>query len=185
MQANSSKSVRSTKMNEYSSRSHTIAMLEVVQRYPNGVEKKGRLNLVDLAGSEKVLKSGSTGESLEEAKKINLSLSCLGNVIHALTSNSEHVPYRNSKLTRLLQESLGGNYKTYLIATCSPHSSSAEETISTLKFATRVKTIKNKCKINVVNSTASLRLLVDVQKEEIADLADVVKSLFEIYERLQ
>jgi kinesin family protein 5 len=78
-------------------------MLEIVQRYSSGLEKKGRLNLVDLAGSEKVSKSGSVGESLEEAKKINLSLSCLGNVIHALTSNNEHIPYRESKLTRLLQ----------------------------------------------------------------------------------
>ena len=82
----------------------------------------GKINLIDLAGSEKLSKSGSVGESLEEAKKINLSLSCLGNVIHALTSNSDHIPYRDSKLTRILQESLGGNYKTSLIVTCSPHS---------------------------------------------------------------
>lgn len=168
-------------MNEYSSRSHTIVMLEVVQRYPNGLQKKGRLNLVDLAGSEKVSKSGSVGESLQEAKKINLSLSCLGNVIHALTSNNEHIPYRESKLTRLLQESLGGNYKTYLVATCSPHSSNLEETLSTLKFASRVKTIKNSCKINVVNSTASFKLLVGVQKQEIADLTELVKKLYSIY----
>ena len=104
-----------------------------------------------MAGSEKVSKSGSVGETLEEAKKINLSLSQLGNVIHALTGkNSDaHVPYRDSKLTRILQESLNGNYKTYIITTCSPHSASKEETISTLKFATRAKTIKLKFKMNI------------------------------------
>ena len=81
-------------------------------------------------------KSGVEGESLEEAKKINLSLSCLGHVIHALTTaNSPHIPYRDSKLTRILQESLGGNFKTTLITTCSPHSMYRDETISTLKFA--------------------------------------------------
>lgn len=77
-------------------------MLEIKQRYPNDTEKKGKLNLVDLAGSEKVGKTGAMGEILEEAKKINLSLSCLGNVIHSLTTNSDHIPYRDSKLTRIL-----------------------------------------------------------------------------------
>jgi len=77
-------------------------MLEIISKLPNGNEKIGKMNLIDLAGSEKLSKSGSVGESLEEAKKINLSLSCLGNVIHALTSNSEHIPYRDSKLTRIL-----------------------------------------------------------------------------------
>ena len=77
-------------------------MLEIKQKLPNETEKKGKLNLVDLAGSEKVGKTGAQGEILEEAKKINLSLSCLGNVIHALTTNNEHIPYRNSKLTRIL-----------------------------------------------------------------------------------
>lgn len=85
-----------------SSRSHTLFILEVNQKLPNDSEKRGILNLVDLAGSEKINHSGVTGQNLEEAKKINLSLSALGNVIHALTLNSEHIPYRDSKLTRLL-----------------------------------------------------------------------------------
>ncbi|EGR27712.1 kinesin motor domain protein [Ichthyophthirius multifiliis] len=144
--------VSATRINQYSSRSHTIFMLEIKQRYPNDTEKKGKLNLVDLAGSEKVGKTGAVGDILEEAKKINLSLSCLGNVIHSLTSNSDHIPYRDSKLTRILQESLGGNFKTSLIVTCSSHSSSLEETLSTLKFATRAKFIKNHFKMNIKNS---------------------------------
>ena len=77
-------------------------MLEIKQRFPNDSEKIGKLNLVDLAGSEKVSKSGAMGVLLEEAKKINLSLSCLGNVINGLTTYNEHIPYRDSKLTRIL-----------------------------------------------------------------------------------
>jgi kinesin family protein 5 len=126
-----------------------VFTVSICQKLSNGAEKIGKLNLIDLAGSEKVSKSGAEGENLEEAKKINLSLSCLGNVIHALTNNSEHIPYRDSKLTRILQESLGGNYKTSIIVTCSPHSSSQEETISSLKFATRAKTIKTHFKMNI------------------------------------
>ena len=128
--------VSETKLNSYSSRSHSILIFEVTQNLNNAnFSKKGTLNLVDLAGSEKISKTGAVGETLEEAKKINLSLSALGNVIHALTSNAEHIPYRDSKLTRILQESLGGNYKTSLIVTCSPHSYHFEETTSSLKFA--------------------------------------------------
>ena len=98
-------------------------------------EKRGKLNLVDLAGSEKIKRTGVTGKNLEEAKKINMSLSSLGNVINSLCKGKEHIPYRDSKITRLLQESLGGNYKTSLIVACSPHPNNFEDTISTLKFA--------------------------------------------------
>ena len=101
------------------------------------------------------------GETLEEAKKINLSLSALGNVIHALTSNSEHIPYRDSKLTRILQESLGGNYyKTSLIVACSPHSYNVDETVSSLQFAQRAKTIKNKVKVNIKYTYEELQQMV-------------------------
>ncbi len=103
--------VSETKLNSYSSRSHSILIFEVTQNLNNpNFYKKGTLNLIDLAGSEKILKT--EGETLEEAKKINLSLSALGNVIHALTSNANHISYRDNKLTRILQESLCGNFKT-------------------------------------------------------------------------
>ena len=109
----------------------------------------GKLNLVDLAGSEKQKKTGTSGLRLKEATKINLSLSALMNVITALVDGrSSHVPYRDSKLTRLLQDSLGGNVKTCMIANVSPSHLSAEETLSTLRYADRAKRIKNMPKVN-------------------------------------
>ena len=112
--------------------------------------KIGKLNIVDLAGSEKVRQTGATGQRLEESKKINFSLSALGNVISALTDSHgrQHVPYRDSKLTRILEDSLGGNCKTTMIAMISPSMDSYAESLSTLKFANRAKNIKNTAKIN-------------------------------------
>ena len=112
--------------------------------------KIGKLNLVDLAGSERVRLSGATGIRLEESKQINKSLASLGNVIAALTDTKprSHIPYRDSKLTRLLEDSLGGNCKTTMMAMISPAFESIGETISTLKFANRAKNIKNEAKVN-------------------------------------
>ena len=153
--------VAETRSNAVSSRSHSIFILQLTQKYPNESEKRGKLNLVDLAGSEKVGKTGATGQTLEEAKKINSSLSSIGNVIHALVFKTSHVPYRDSKLTRILQESLGGNYKTSLVVTCSTHSAHMEETISTLRFAQRTRAIKNVVKINVKQSPAQMQAVID------------------------
>ena len=174
--------VSETKLNHVSSRSHSILIFEVTQNVVNeNFSKSGKLNLVDLAGSEKISKTGAVGETLEEAKKINLSLSALGNVIHALTSGAEHIPYRDSKLTRILQESLGGNFKTSLIVTCSPHSYHLEETTSSLQFASRVKRIKNKVKINVQLTYEELQKIIrqlrhklDLSQKEIERLRALV-----------
>lgn len=142
-------------MNKDSSRSHSIftvyiEMSEEVEGVPDETcFKAGKLNLVDLAGSERQSKTHATGDRLKEANKINLSLSALGNVISALVDGkSAHIPYRNSKLTRLLQDSLGGNTKTVMIAAISPADYNFEETLSTLRYAARAKNIKNKPKIN-------------------------------------
>jgi hypothetical protein len=147
------RSVGATLMNERSSRSHSIFTItvEASETGPDGQDhiRVGKLNLVDLAGSERQSKTGATGDRLKEATKINLSLSALGNVISALVDGkSSHIPYRDSKLTRLLQDSLGGNSKTLMIATVSPASYNYEETLSTLRYANRAKNIKNKPKIN-------------------------------------
>merc|ERR1711931_185319 len=136
--------------------------------------RAGKLNLVDLAGSERQAKTGATGERLREATKINLSLSALGNVISALVDGkSKHIPYRDSKLTRLLQDSLGGNTKTLMVACVSPADNNYDETLSTLRYANRAKNIKNKPKINEDPKDALLRQY----QEEIAKLkGDLMKK---------
>ena len=109
----------------------------------------GKLNMVDLAGSERVSKTGSKGDRFKEMTKINLSLSTLCHVISALTSKSAtHTPYRDSALTRLLQDSLGGNTKTLMISSISPCSESYQETLSTIRYASRAKKIKNRPRVN-------------------------------------
>lgn len=145
--------VGETAMNKDSSRSHSIftIYIETSEQGPTGdtTFKVGKMNLVDLAGSERQSKTQATGERLKEANQINLSLSALGNVISALVSGkSKHVPYRTSKLTRLLQDSLGGNTKTIMIAALSPADYNFEETLSTLRYASRAKNIQNKPTVN-------------------------------------
>ncbi|EAS01503.2 kinesin motor catalytic domain protein (macronuclear) [Tetrahymena thermophila SB210] len=158
-----------TKMNDVSSRSHAVFIIIVEQMTFNGDEasqaskqiRVGKLNLVDLAGSERVRVTGATGKRLEECKKINQSLSCLGNVISALTdskSPKSHIPYRDSKLTRLLEDSLGGNCKTTMMAMISPALEAFSESLSSLKFANRAKNIKNQPIVNEdVDQRALLR----------------------------
>ena len=143
-----------TKMNDVSSRSHAVFIIILEQMIQGQSQKQiriGKLNLVDLAGSERVRVTGATGKRLEECKKINQSLSALGNVIAALTDPRQtrnHIPYRDSKLTRLLEDSLGGNCKTTMMAMISPAYDSFAESLSTLKFATRAKKVKNEATIN-------------------------------------
>lgn len=132
-----------------------------------------------MAGSEKISKTGAQGQTLEEAKKINQSLSSLGNVINALTDDKKkgHIPYRDSKLTRLLQESLGGNAKTTLIITCSPSIFNEAETISTLRFGQRAKSVKNTPKINREYTVAELNLLLEKAEQTIAELKKRIAQL--------
>ncbi|KAL3657397.1 hypothetical protein V7S43_017716 [Phytophthora oleae] len=164
------RAVAATGMNEGSSRSHSVFMVTLFQRnLENQATKAGKLYLVDLAGSEMVRKTGATGRQLEEAKTINKSLSALGMVINALTdSNITHVPYRDSKLTRVLQESLGGNSRTNLIINVSPSSFNASETISTLRFGMRAKSIKNKAVVNEQRSVAEYEALLSAAEKKIA-----------------
>lgn len=147
--ADKSRSVAHTDMSERSSRSHSLVTLVVEQSFEDGMVITGKLVMVDLAGSEKVHKSRASGGALVEARGINKSLSALGNCIQALTEPSRgHVPYRDSKLTHLLKDSLGGNTKTSLLVACSPHWSNYEETVSSLRFATRAKELKIVAKVN-------------------------------------
>jgi kinesin family protein 11 len=152
--------VAATKCNDLSSRSHTVFTITVYMKRisEDGLEymSAGKLNLVDLAGSENIQRSGAENKRAAEAGLINKSLLTLGRVINALVDRSSHIPYRESKLTRLLQDSLGGRTKTCIIATVSPAKSNLEETISTLDYAFRAKNIRNKPQVNQLLSKKTL-----------------------------
>ena len=163
--------VGETRMNKKSSRSHSVFMLNLSQSQNNGETKvNSKLVLVDLAGSEKVRKTGATGLILKQAQATNKSLTTLGIVIKSLNDNSPHIPYRDSKLTRILSDSLGGNSKTALIITCSPSWYNVDETLSTLRFGNRVKNIKNKPKQNVEKSIAEYKRLLSEANRKIKEL---------------
>ena len=173
------RAVGATKMNAGSSRSHSILTItietsETIQPTAGAVTdtgapmedkvvyKVGKLHLVDLAGSERQKKTEATGSRLDEAKSINWSLTVLGNVIKALIDkNAKHVPYRDSKLTRLLQDSLGGNTKTVMIANVGPAASNWEETMATLRYADRAKQIQNKPNVNADAKDTMLKEMQD------------------------
>ncbi|KAL9062561.1 MAG: hypothetical protein Q9157_008815, partial [Trypethelium eluteriae] len=163
--------VAATKCNDLSSRSHTVFTITVYMKRTADTGEEfisaGKLNLVDLAGSENIQRSGAENKRAAEAGLINKSLLTLGRVINALVDKSSHIPYRESKLTRLLQDSLGGRTKTCIIATLSPAKSNLEETISTLDYAFRAKNIRNKPQ---VNSTVSKKTLLKEFTAEIEKL---------------
>jgi len=149
-------------MNARSSRSHSIFCIIVENSTLDDKNEQhirtGKLNLVDLAGSERLAKTGATGKQALEGIKINLSLTVLGNVISALVNEkAKHVPYRDSKLTKLLMDSLGGNAKTVMIANIGPADYNFDETVNTLRYANRAKNIKNAPKINEDPKDAMIR----------------------------
>ena len=142
-QAGPNRSVRGTSMNEHSSRSHCLLMVNVVKKNVlKGTSTTGKLVLIDLAGSERLKKSEAKGQGMKEAQAINKSLAALGNVINALQNKSSHVPYRDSKLTFLLQNSLGGSCKCLMFCQVSPASDNYQETSCSLQFASRVRATK-------------------------------------------
>ncbi|XP_044063364.1 kinesin-like protein KIF13A isoform X10 [Siniperca chuatsi] len=172
-EGNKSRTVAATNMNEESSRSHAVFSIIVTQtlydlQSGNSGEKVSKLSLVDLAGSERVSKTGAAGERLKEGSNINKSLTTLGCVISALADQSagkgkaKFVPYRDSVLTWLLKDNLGGNSKTAMIATVSPAADNYEETLSTLRYADRAKRIVNHA---VVNEDPNARIIRELREE--------------------
>ena len=183
---NKNRHIGQTSMNDQSSRSHSLftVYLEIEEKGDdgNGRIKSGKLNLVDLAGSERVGKTNATGQTFDEGKKINLSLTALGSVIDALSSNRKHIPYKDSKLTRLLADSLGGNTKTVMFANISPASYNYDETLGTLRYASRAKLIKNAPKVNEDPKDALLRQYeqeIKALKEKLANGGDIPDGIGE------
>ncbi|XP_076020795.1 putative LOC110439812 homolog [Genypterus blacodes] len=164
-QACANRHISATRMNVESSRSHLIVGIKVESKnLTNGSVSSGKLSLVDLAGSERAAKTGAKDHQLKEANSINKSLSALGDVISALSSELPHVPYRNSKLTQVMQDSLGGNAKTLMIVNVSPSECNIDETLTSLIYATRVKAITNTAQRNL-------------DSKEIAQLKEVILKL--------
>ncbi len=177
-EGSNNRTVSATNMNKGSSRSHSLFVVTIFQRNTiTGSSKTGRIYFVDLAGSEKMSKTGiESGKGLKEAQNINKSLMTLGMVINSLTEGAKHIPYRDSKLTRVLQESLGGNSMTNLVITVSPNFLNQSETLSTLRFGQRAKLIKNKVVANTQQSVKELMIKLKKAEERISMLEKIIQD---------
>ena len=173
--AHLNRSVATTSMNAHSSRSHMVLSLHCTSKnlQTNDVTVSN-MHLIDLAGSERLSRSQATGDTLVETQHINKSLSALGDVVHALQSKSKHIPFRNSQLTYLLKDSLGGNAKVLMMCQVSPTQASARETVCTLNFAKRAAAVKLGSGKGTVVSGSDERA-----KRELAGAAAKVKALEE------
>ena len=192
---NSCRATASTDLNEHSSRSHMVLTVEVKSGLAGQQANKGTLYLVDLAGSERVRKSNVEGEQLKEAGFINKSLSALGNVMEALDRKSSHVPYRDSKLTYLLQDSLGGNSRTMMVVTVCPMDTAFDESVHALQFATRVRRIQlgaaqrnvtsRNLEETVKSLTAEMKMLTKAKNKSETQLNSLKRDNTRIQDKLQ
>ncbi|GKT32882.1 Kinesin like protein [Aduncisulcus paluster] len=167
-----------TDMNARSSRSHTVFSITILQRdRRSGEVVRGTLYVLDLAGSERVKKSGSIGQRFKEATEINKSLSSLGHVIMAINRRDKHIPYRDSKLTRMLQDTFGGNSFTTVLCNVNPMPTHYEESLSTLQFANRCRNVTNQPRVNFVPVSAEVtEVQVQAMQEEIAELKSTLQK---------
>ncbi|CAD8079987.1 unnamed protein product [Paramecium primaurelia] len=170
------RAIGATQFNSRSSRSHVIFSIELLVEWKDKSQRTSKIQFIDLAGSERLAKTVAKGQMLEETKKINQSLHCLGHCIMALSSrkNNKHVPYRDSKLTLLLKECLGGNSNTSFICAVSAAQEHEEKTIQTLKFAQRAKLILNKVKINIKLSYEQIEKQMTMLKQELSMMEKIL-----------
>eukprot|EP00933_Yihiella_yeosuensis_P052495 TRINITY_DN50589_c0_g1_i1.p1 TRINITY_DN50589_c0_g1~~TRINITY_DN50589_c0_g1_i1.p1 ORF type:complete len:683 (+),score=109.26 TRINITY_DN50589_c0_g1_i1:39-2087(+) len=159
-----------TKMNRHSSRSHAVFIVTVTNSLDKARQKFAQLYLVDLAGSERVGKTGVEGTQLQEAKNINKSLLALGQVIWALAHKQKHIPYRDSKLTQLLRNCLGGNARTAIMIAASPHIDNAGESLSALRFGARASLVENSAHENVAEDASTLKKMLEKARQDLNDL---------------
>ena len=177
-QGSRNRATAATNSNKESSRSHALLVVTIMkQMKKSGKKRTAQLYMVDLCGSEKVAKTGAEQQRLKEAQNINKSLLSLGNVIAALAEKSKYIPYRDSKLTRLLQNCFGGNSYTSLILCCSSNSYNSTESLSTLRFGDRANLVHNKPKINQTESTVELKRMLGEANYKVHNLQKVVKDL--------
>ena len=165
-----SRRVGATEMNKQSSRSHAIFTITICKCSESEGILRGKINFVDLAGSERLDKTKATGSRAQEGISINKSLSTLSKVIEALVTHQSHIPYRESSLTRLLKDSLGGNAKTVMIACVSPADTNCSETVNTLRWADQARKIQNKPTVNVDPTTSEILKL----KQRIIELEEII-----------
>eukprot|EP00927_Polykrikos_kofoidii_P082743 TRINITY_DN8306_c0_g1_i1.p1 TRINITY_DN8306_c0_g1~~TRINITY_DN8306_c0_g1_i1.p1 ORF type:complete len:726 (-),score=72.44 TRINITY_DN8306_c0_g1_i1:123-2300(-) len=170
---NKNRHVAETKMNRHSSRSHAAFIVTVV----NSSGRFAQLYLVDLAGSERVMKTDVRGKQLDEAKDINKSLLALGQVIWALAHKQKHVNYRDSKLTLMLRNCLGGNARTAIVVACSPHETNANETLSSMRFGARASLIENVARMNIAEDPKELKRLLEQARSDLNDLRGHCRQL--------
>lgn len=192
---NANRATAATDMNEHSSRSHMVLIVDVTSGVDESQSNKGTLYLVDLAGSERVRKSHVEGEHLKETGFINKSLSALGNVMEALDRKAAHVPYRDSKLTYMLQDSLGGNSRTMMVVTICPTDNSHDESVHALQFATRVRRIQigaaqrnvtsKNLEETVKSLTAEMRALTRAKERTESQLHSLKRDNTRVQEKLQ
>lgn len=182
---NRNRTKASTEMNRDSSRSHAVFIVSVANSIDPMNRKFSQLYLVDLAGSERIDKTGVAGKQLDEAKLINRSLLALGQVIWSLSTRAKHIPYRDSKLTRLLQNCLGGNARTCLVCTASPHPANAPESLSTLRFGDRASKVRNEAKMNIALDAAELKKLLEKARAQLTELRCAYQQLERENEALQ
>jgi hypothetical protein len=174
---NMNRHMAETQMNRHSSRSHAVFIVTVTNSIDRARQKFAQLYLVDLAGSERVMKTGVTGQRMEEAKKINTSLLALGQVIWALANKQKHVPYRDSKLTQLLRNCLGGNARTAVMIAASPHRWNCQETVSALRFGARASLVQNAAHVNVAEDPKELKRLLEAAREDLNALRSHCRRL--------
>ena len=177
-QGSRNRATAATNSNKESSRSHALIVVTIMKKMKKkGQNRTAQLYMVDLCGSEKVAKTGAEQQRLKEAQNINKSLLSLGNVIAALAEKKQHIPYRDSKITRLLQNCFGGNAYTSLILCCSSNSWNSTESLSSLRFGDRANMVHNKPKVNQTVSTVELKRMLGEANYKVHNLQKVVKDL--------